>query len=101
MLAIKIDNPRWQLCENVSGSNVCILLDCKVVSSNCDVCIFPKTDVERFFFLVSLGVNDYTWEIVGMDFVTDATNSSEFHFTTIIDSFLPSTMEHFLSCHKK
>ena len=31
---------------------------------------FFKIDLVRFFFLVFLGVNDYTWEIVSMVFVT-------------------------------
>ncbi len=51
--------------------------------------------------LVSLGVNDYSWEIVGMDFVTELTTSSEFHLTTSIDFFLPFDMAVFLLCHKK
>jgi hypothetical protein len=51
--------------------------------------------------LVSLGVTDYSWEIVGMDFVTELTTSSEFHLTTILDCCLPSDMAHFLLCHKK
>jgi hypothetical protein len=55
----------------------------------------------RFFFLVSLDVNNYPWEVVGMDFVIDLTKSSEFHLTNIIDSCLPSNMAHFLSCHEK
>ena len=59
-----------------------------------------QLDLARFFFLVSLGVTDYSWETVGMDFVTESNTSSEFHLTTILDLFLPSDMEHFLSCHK-
>jgi len=38
-----------------------------------------------FFFLVSLGGNDYPWEIVGMDFATNFFKISEFHLTIIID----------------
>jgi hypothetical protein len=59
------------------------------------------SDLTRFFFLVSLGVADYPWGIVGMDFVTDLSKSSEFHLTTVIDSCLPSEMAHFLPCHEK
>jgi len=66
-----------------------MLLDYIALSSNCVVCIYSKTYPARFFFLVSLGGNDYPWEIVGMDFVSNLlTKSSEFHSTTIIDSFL-------------
>jgi hypothetical protein len=53
------------------------------------------------FCLASLGVTGYSWEIVGMDFVTELTTSSEFHLTTILDFCLPSYMAHFLLCHKK
>ncbi len=60
-----------------------------------------QPDLARFFFLVSLGVTDYSWEIVGMDFVTELNKSIEFHLTTIPDVYLPSDMAHFLSCHKK
>ena len=55
-----------------------------------------KPDLTRFFFLVSLGVTDYPWEIIGMDFVIDFTKSSEFHSTNIIVLCLPSDMAHFL-----
>jgi hypothetical protein len=60
-----------------------------------------QPDMARFLFLVSLGVTDYSWEIVGMDFVTELNKSSEFHLTTILDFYLPFDMAHFLSCHKK
>jgi hypothetical protein len=60
-----------------------------------------QTDLARLFFLVSLGVNDFPWEIVGIDFVTELNKSSEFHLTTILVWCLPSDMAHFLSCHKK
>ena len=55
----------------------------------------------RFVFFVSLGVNAYPWEIVGLDLVTGLYNSQEFHFTTVIDSCMLSDMAHFLSRHKK
>ena len=44
-----------------------------------------QPDLARFFFLVSLGVTDYPWEIVGMDFVTELNKSSKFNLTTILD----------------
>ena len=74
MLAIKFGNVCWQLWETFSGRNVLILLNCKALSSNCVVYNCSKPiDMVRFFFLVSLGVNVYPWEIVGMDFVIDLT----------------------------
>jgi hypothetical protein len=54
----------------------------------------------KVLFLVSLGGNDYLWEMFGMDLVTGL-YGPEFHFTTIIDSGLPSEMARFCSCHKK
>ena len=60
---------------------------------------FFKTDLARFFFLVSLGGNDYPWEIFGMNLVTTGLYGPEFHFTTIIDSCLPSEVAHLCSCH--
>ncbi len=59
-----------------------MLLDCKALCSNCTVCNCTKTDLARFFFLVSLGVTEYPWEIVGMNLVIDLTKSSELHFNT-------------------
>ncbi len=60
-----------------------------------------KTDLARFVFLVSLGGNDYHWEIVGLDLVTGLTKSLEFHLTTIIDSWLPSKMAQLMPCREK
>ena len=42
MLAISIGNAYWQLCESVCGRNGCIFLDCKALSSNCDVYNYSK-----------------------------------------------------------
>ena len=60
-----------------------------------------QPDLARFFFLVSLGVTDYSWEIVGMDFVTELDKGSLFNLTTILDFCLTSDIAHFLSCHKE
>ena len=62
---------------------------------------YLKSDLAMVVCLVSLGATDYSWEIVGMDFVTELTTSSEFHSTNILDLCLPSDMAHFLTCHKK
>jgi hypothetical protein len=59
-----------------------------------------KTDLARFFFLVSHDGNNCPWEIVGMDLVTDLTKSSEFHLTNAMDSCLPSEIAHVSSCHE-
>jgi len=60
-----------------------------------------QPDLTQDLSLVSLGVNDYPWDIVGMDFVTDFTKISELHLITIIESCLPYNIAHFLSCHEK
>jgi hypothetical protein len=44
-----------------------------------------QPDLARFVFLVSLGVTVYSWEIVGMDFVTKLNKSSEIQLNTILD----------------
>ena len=60
-----------------------------------------KPDLAILFCLVSLGVTDCSWEIVGMDFVTELTKGLEFHLTTILDFCLPYDIAQFRSCHKK
>ncbi len=97
----QIGNACWQLCENASWGNVCILLDCKALSSILPCLQLLKSDLAMVFCLVSLGVTDYSWEIVGMDLVTELTTSSKFHLATILDFCLPFDMAHFLLCHKK
>jgi hypothetical protein len=69
MMAIKIGNACWQLCENVYGGLQSYFFQFYYLQ------LF-KTDVARFFFLVFIGVNDYPWEIVGRDLVTNFTKSS-------------------------
>ena len=88
-------------CENASWGNVCTLLDWNALSSKLSCLQLLKSDLAMIFCLVSLGVTDNSWEIVGMDFVTELTTSLEFHLTTILDLYLPYDMAHFLLCHKK
>jgi hypothetical protein len=59
MLAIKLANARWQLCETFSGRKVCILLVWKLFPPIVMVTIV-QPDLARFFFLVSLGVTNYS-----------------------------------------
>jgi hypothetical protein len=79
----QIGNACWQLYETFSGRTVCILLDCKVLSSNRDVYNCSKP-IWQGFFPCFLGVNDFPWEIVGLDLV-NGLYGPEIHFTTIID----------------
>ena len=72
------------------------MLDWNALSSKLSCLQLLKSDLAMYFCLVSLGVNDYSWEIVGMDFVTEFTKGSEFHSATILDLCLPSDMATFL-----
>jgi hypothetical protein len=101
MLAIKLANACWRFCETFSERNVSILLVWMKLFSPIVMVATVQPDLASLFFLVSLGVADYSWEIGGMDFVTELNKSSEFQLTTILDLCLPSDMTHFLSCHKK
>ena len=97
----QIGNACWQLCEPFSGRNVCILLVWKLVPPIVMVAIV-QPDLAIFFFLVSLGVTNYSWKIVGMDFVTELNKSSEFPLTTILNFVWHLTLFGiFLSCHKE
>ena len=96
----QIGNAFWQLCETFSGRNVFYIIGLQSFFLRLLCLQLFKTVLARFFFLVSLGGNDYPWEIVGIDFVTRL-YGPQFHFTTIIDSCLTSQMAHFLSYKKK
>jgi hypothetical protein len=52
--------------------------------------------------LSPLGVPNYPWEIVSMDFVTDLPKSSKYNFTAILILVCHLTkMAHFVPCHKE
>ena len=70
MLAMKLANACLQLCETFSGRNFCILLVWKLYPPIVMVATV-QPDLARFFFLVSLGVTDFPWEIVGMDVIIE------------------------------
>ena len=59
-------------------------LDCKALFSNCIVCNHAKPNRQGSSSLFLLRAPEYTWGIVGMDFVIDFTIRSKFHFTTIL-----------------
>ena len=95
MLTFKIGNACWQLYEHVPSGNVVMLLDCKAHCFNCIFCNCANLIWQGSSPLYSLGVTDYPWEVVGLDFC----DLLKFNFATIIDPCLPSYMAHFLSCH--
>ena len=82
------------------GNSVNFFLEQTFVSC-CNGKLFPpivmvaivQPDLTRFFWFVSLGVNDYPWEIIGMDFVTD------FYSLKVQNSSWPLLM--ILVCHLK
>jgi hypothetical protein len=100
MLAIKLATYASNFAKRFLEVTFLILLDCKSSFLQLLCLQLFKTNLARFFFLVSLGGNDYLWGIFGMDLITGL-YGPEFHFTSIIDSCLPSEVAHFCSCHKK
>ena len=79
-----------------------ISFDCKAHCSNCIVCNRAKPNRQRPSSLSPLGVPNYPWEIVGMDFVTYLPKSSKFNYTAILILVCHLTkMAHFIPCHKE
>ncbi len=80
------NNACWQLCANLRFLRerlYLVGLECSFLQ----IIMFAIIEIRygKFFCLVSLCVTAYSWEIVGMDCVTELTTSSEFHLTTILD----------------
>jgi hypothetical protein len=76
--------------------------DCKAHCSNCVVCNRAKPSKQGSLSLSPLGVPNYPWEIVGMDFVTDLPKSSKNNFTDVLILVCYLTkMAHFVPCHKE
>jgi hypothetical protein len=76
--------------------------DCKAYCSNFVVCNSTKPSIQDSSSLTPLGVPNYSWEIVGMDFVTDLPKSSKYNFTVILILVCHLTkMAHFVPCHKE
>jgi hypothetical protein len=85
--------------QTIMGTNV---FDCKAYCSNRVVCNRAKPSRQGSSSLSPLGVPNYTWEIVGMDFVTDLPKSSKNNFTGVVILVCHLTkMAHFVPCHKE
>jgi len=86
MSTIKIGNaPVGKFVKPFLGGNVIILvLDCKAFCYDCIVCNCTKPICQGYSSLYPLSVIEHPWDMVGVDFVTDLTKSSEFYFTRII-----------------
>jgi hypothetical protein len=76
--------------------------DCKAHCSNCVVCNRAKPRRQSSSSLSPVGVPNYPWEIVGMDFVTDSPKSSKNNFTVVLILVCHLTkMANFVPCHKE
>jgi hypothetical protein len=73
---------KWFWWERIS-------FDCKAHCSNCVVCNRAKPSRQGSSSLSSLGVQNYPWEIVGMDFVTDLPKKIQIQFHYYSDYGLP------------
>jgi hypothetical protein len=76
--------------------------DCKAHCCICIVCNRAKPSRQGSSSLSPLGVHNYPWEIVGMDFVTGLPKSSKNNFTAFLILVCHLTkMAHFVPCHKE
>jgi len=76
--------------------------DCKAYCSICVVCNRAKPSRQGSSQLALLGVPNYPWEIVGMDFDTDLPKSSKLTFTAILILVCHMTkIAHFVLSHKE
>ena len=78
-----------------------IAFDCKAYCQNCIVCNRAKPDRRGASSLHPLGVPEYPWEIVGIDYVTDLPKSGSKLYTSVFIMVCHLTkMAHFVPCHK-
>jgi hypothetical protein len=76
--------------------------DCEIHCSNCVVCNRAKPNRQGSASLPPLGVPEYPWKVIGMDFVTDLPKSSKLLCTAILILVCHLTkMAHFVPCHKE
>ena len=58
-------------------------LDCKLHRQYCVICNRAKFDRRGVASLQPLGIPEYPWDIVGIDYVTDLPKSSLYGHTTV------------------
>jgi hypothetical protein len=76
--------------------------DCKKPYSNCVVCNRAKPSRQVLASLSPLGVLEYPWEVVGMDFLTNYQKNSKLQYTAILILVCHlKNMAHFVPCHKE
>jgi hypothetical protein len=66
------------------------------------VCKRAKLDRKGGVALQPLGILEYPWEIVGIDYVTDLPKNDNYGHTTVLNMVCRLTkMAHFVPCHKE
>jgi len=90
MLTIKIGNACWQLKKYISGGDVFMFLDSKAPCFTCiiEIVLFQFSKV-LLPCIPYLGVIEYPWEIIVVDFIIGFIKSSKLYFATIFESCLP------------
>ncbi len=74
--------------------------DCKSHCQLCVVCKRAKPDRKGEVALQSLGIPEYPWKIVGIDYVTDFPKSGTYGYTVVFIMGCHLTkMAHFVLCH--
>jgi hypothetical protein len=76
--------------------------DCKSHCRRCIVCNRAKLDLKGGDALQPLGIPEYTWGIVGIDYITDLPKSGIDGYTTVFILVCHLTkMALFVPCHKE
>ncbi len=76
--------------------------DCKLHCQRCIVCNRGKADRRGGVALQPLGIPEYPWEIVGIDYVADLPKSGIDGYTSVFIMVSHLTkMTHFTPCHKE
>ncbi len=79
-----------------------MMFDCKSHCQQCLVCKRAKPDRRGGAALQPLGIPNYPWEIVGIDYVTDLPKSGTCGYTAVFIMVCHLTkMAHFVPCHKE
>jgi hypothetical protein len=76
--------------------------DCKSHCQHCVVCKRAKPDRKGGAALQPLGLLDYPWKIVGIDYVTNLPKSGTYGYIVYFIMVCHLTkMVHFIPCHKE
>jgi len=79
-----------------------IILNCKLYCQHCVICNRAKPNRRGGASLQPLGIPEYSWEIVGIDYVSDLPKSSSYGPTpAFIMVFHLTKMAQFVPCNKE